>query len=113
MISKEMYELLKTIPRYPKTIPYKDLISEDDVTRFNLLLEAKSPSCEYINETMEYIKRSELSLTEIGQAAIEEYEQAARNQEMIEKSLKVSRAAMFAAIASAVVAFLSLIKMLI
>lgn len=115
MISKEMYELLKRIPRHPKAIAYDELnkICEKDI--FEIACEAEYKNCEYINISglLARDKGCTLSLTEKGQAAIEDYKRTTHNQKMVEKSLAVSRIAMWAALGSAVAAIISLIKMLI
>ena len=113
MISKEMYELLKKIPRHNTGIAYTLINPNDDEIICSLVCEAKSQYCGYVNEPMGALKRSCISLTEKGQAAIEEYERTAHNQEMVEKSLNVSRIAMWAAIGSAIAAIASLIKLLV
>ena len=113
MISKEMYELLKKIPRHPNTVPYKEVVRDNNEKEFNLFCEAKYPDYGYINQSMGRREDSTLSLAEKGQAAIEEYERTAHNQEMVEKSLNVSRVAMWAAIGSAIAAIASLIKLLV
>jgi hypothetical protein len=111
MISKEMYELLKRIPRHPQSILYTQLNKEDNEKLYNVICEANYTGYEYINVVGPSLKKGGLSLTEKGQAAIEEYEQAARNQKIVERSLLVSRVAMWAALGSAAAAIISLIKM--
>ena len=111
MLSKEMYLLLNRIPRYNKRILYLELNCDNNEEIDNLLCEAQYQSYDYIIQHGNLLKQSSFSLTEKGQAAIEEYEQAERNEAIIKKSLNVSRAAMWAAIASAAVAIASLIKL--
>ena len=115
MISKEMYEFLREIPRHPQTIPYEELNRRFKKDIFEIACEAEYKNCEYINGFGIFSNNndSKVSLTEKGQAAIEEYEQSMRNQKIIEKSLNVSQTAMWAAIASAVVAIASLIKLFV
>ena len=112
MISEKMFAFLKDIPRHPKSITYGEIKNVDGDEKYNLACEARYISYDYINLNGAIKSESVVSLTEKGQAAIEEYEQATRNQEIIEQSLKVTRAAMWAAIVSAIVSFLSLIKIL-
>lgn len=116
MISKEMYSILKCIPRHPQKIGYlllkdKSILNENFF--WNLMCEAQYQNCEYINILSVPMEQGDISLTERGQAAIEEYEQAERNQKVMDKSLNVARIAMWAAIASAVAAIASLVKMFI
>lgn len=111
MISKEMYELLMKIPRLPKSVPYMDTINEKNEKEYQLFCEAKYQDYDYIAQSMGRRADSELSLTEKGQAAIEEYERVVHNQKVVERSLRVSRIAMWAAIGSAVAALFSFVKM--
>lgn len=111
MLSKEMYVFLKKVPRHPKTILHEKLISNNNSPEYSLFCEAKN-QCGYIQDVIEPVEGKYYSLTEKGQAAIEAYELAERNQAVVEKSLNVSKVAMVAAIASAFAAIFSLIKML-
>lgn len=113
MISKEMYELLIQIPRHSASggISYTALVKLMSDNPDALLYEATFPAYDYINQSAERVKNSSFSLTEKGQAAIEDYERAMHNQEMVEKSLKVSRVAMWVSFATVFVAVLSLVKM--
>ncbi len=111
MISKEMYELLKKIPRTPKSISYNEINGSKDEKKYQLICEAAYTGYDYITVSGILSENGSLSLTEKGQAEIEEYEQAERNQKIVEKSLIVARVAMWAAIGSAVVAIVSLVKM--
>ena len=110
MISKEMYLLLKEIPRN-KEIPYSDLNKEKNPAIDGLLCEAFYDSNDLISKRGGVLENCVFSITEKGQAALEEYEQVKHNQEVVDKSLKVAKVAMWAAIGSAVAAVLSLIKM--
>ena len=112
MLSEEMYTLIKKIPRRGNWVPYAELNPTGDMNIDKLLLEAKYDSYDYINQNGRLLRDSTFSLTEKGQAAIEEYEQALRNQKIVETSLTVSRVAMVAAIGSALAAIISLIKMI-
>lgn len=110
MLSKEMYTLLKSIPRYPNTISF-DTLYEKKICSLESL---KSLLCDAVHSDYEYatqhhvrgqlIQDSSFSLTEVGKVAIEDYEQSLKNREILEKSLSVSKAAMVAAIASALAA---------
>ena len=114
MISKEMYELLKKIPRPPKSVLRKEVNNTNSETINTLISEAAYSTYDYINEhysmSPDMPLDDTLSLTEKGQAAIEEYEQAERNNKIIEKTLSVSKAAMWAAVASAVVSLSPIFK---
>lgn len=115
MLSKEMHTLLKNIPRHPDTISFSELFGK----KLFSLEELKSLLCDAIHSDYEYatqhqingrlLQDSSFSLTEKGKAAIEEYNQNSRNLEVMEKSLSISRAAMVAAIASAIAAFLTIL----
>lgn len=110
MLSREMNEVLKRVPRYPN-IAFAGKIFEnnDKASRVkDLLLEAES--CGYINVSKFPILDSDISLTETGQAALEEYERAEHTHKMAEESLKVAKAAKWAAIFSTVAAFAALIS---
>lgn len=110
MLSKEMYTILKSIPRHPNTITF-DALYEKKICSLESL---KSLLCDAIHTDYEYatqhhvrgrlIQDSSFSLSERGKAAIEEYEQNLRNQTAMEKSLAISKVAMVAAIASAIAA---------
>lgn len=117
MLSKEMYELLKRIPRHPNTIDAEQILGnhELDLTNqlYNLLCEATHADYEYVNSTGSRLIYAKLSLTEKGQAVLEEYEAFDRNQKITKRSLAVAIIAMIASIASAFAAIASLIKMLI
>ena len=66
---------------------------------------------EYINAPIMRTPDSKISLTEKGQALVEEYEGNQRNERLVERSLTITKIAMWAAIANAVAALASLIKM--
>ena len=104
-----MYLLLKQIPRFEGEIHYTELDAQD---KWNLLCEAKYDSYDYVNQSGDLVDNSSYSLTEKGQAAIEDFERAERNDKVIKKTLKISTVAMWAAIGSAITAILSLIKIL-
>lgn len=113
MISKEMYDLLKLIPRHPKIIDYAELkkvsaLGLEDL--YSILCDAQYDAYGYINSHKATIKDGAFSLTEKGQAAIEDYEQTQNNQKMVEDSLNTAKRAMWAAFASAVAAIIALIQ---
>ena len=125
MISNEMYLLLKSIPRFPKAVSFDVLFSEKifEITKLKTLIqEAKHSDYEYIIQDQvrgRTVHDSDFSLTEKGQAAIESYEQNEENKKIVAKSLKVAEdslkvavVAKWAAIASAVTAFLALLPQL-
>lgn len=111
MISKEMYDLLKSIPRHPKTIQAGELYENNPQANRvkELLYEANGVDYEYVNCSTLRVLDGKISLSEKGQALLEEYEQAERNNKIVRRSLAVAKVAMWAAIASAIAAFLSLI----
>lgn len=114
MLSEEMYYLIKQVPRDNNGIAYKDLKVHNEDSKYQLVSEAIYKDYDYLLKVSlgsSALDRSFYVLTEKGQAAIEAYEQEKRNQQIMKKSLVVSRTAMWAAIASAFVAACSLIKM--
>ncbi len=115
MLSKEMYDLLVKVPRFPKSIYAGKLYENNPMYNRirDLLCEAAYKDYDYINHSESQILKSNISLTEKGQAALEEYEAFDRNQKITRRSLTVAIVAMIASIASAVAAIASLIKMLI
>ena len=112
MLSKEMYDLLVDIPCHPKTLFAGKLYENSPrAARIqDLLCEAFASG--YINHSQPRILNSDISLTEKGQALIEEYETSQENQRIVKDSLKVAIAAKRVAIASAIAAFLALIPQL-
>ena len=121
MLSREMYDVLKDIPRYPKTIFAGKLYEGNPMAHRikDLLLEAAHCDYEYINHTQLRVLDSELSRTEKGQALVEEFEAAERNQKIVEeslviaqKSLQVAQVAKWVAIFSAIASFLALLPQL-
>lgn len=107
MISKEMYELLKLIPRHPKSIPYQELEKKNIENLYDLVCEAAYGNCEYINCPMKSIKQSNLSLTEKGQSAIEEYSITQNNQKVAKRTLTTSIIAIVLSVISIIVALAS------
>ena len=111
MLSKEMYIVLKQIPRYPKEIHCSELyISKktDKELLKGVLCDAASSGYDYINKNGYQILDSKLSLTERGVAAIEAHEgEKSARKWMIWSSL-CAFIAMVAARASAAAAFLAL-----
>ncbi|MBQ2062172.1 MAG: hypothetical protein II458_05795 [Oscillospiraceae bacterium] len=111
MLSEEMYNLLKKVPRYEETISYADLNKDDDKQIYHLICEAVYDAYDFLNKHGDTIKKSSFSLTEKGQAAIEEYEQSTHNQKMMKTSLHVAIIAAIAAVASVLATIASFIKM--
>ena len=97
MLSNRMYSLLSKVPRPTDAIAYE-----------NLIVEAMSPAYNYIYAFLP-IEESNISLTENGIGEIEDYELREESREITKISLKVSRVAMWTAIASAAAAFITLI----
>ena len=71
--------------------------------------EARHSDYDYVYTDGKKIELSVLSLTEKGQAVLEEYEDAKHNQAMMKTSLSVAIIAMMAAIASAITTILTLV----
>lgn len=120
MISKQMYAVLSKIPLPTEAIPYENLRSKCDDLNINalnhLLLQARSAPFNYIIAPSD-IEEAIIALTEKGVAEIQDYEEREENRkitretlEITQKSLTVAKIAMWTAIASAVVAVVSLIK---
>ena len=107
MISKEMYELLKLIPRHPKSIPYQELEKKNIENLYDLVREAAYGDCEYIIPPMKSIKQSNLSITEKGQSAIEEYSITQNNQKVAKLTLTTSIVAIILSVISIIVAVVS------
>lgn len=79
MISKQMYNILKEIPHSPTTTTFKDMENKK-ILEINLLKDLLNDAManKYIafsfrNNPYNDILRSNFSLTELGQIAIEEY----------------------------------------
>lgn len=120
MISKQMYAVLSKIPLPTEAIHYTQLrllCGIKDTNAFlHLLIQAKNSPCNYILASSP-IEESLIGLTEKGLAEIQDYEEREENRkitretlEITQKSLTVAKIAMWTAIASAVVAVVSLIK---
>ena len=78
MISKQMYKILKKIPRHPQRMTFKEISDKkfmDISLLWNLLEEAID--CHYIvfsgRNAVSDLSRSSFYLTEDGQIALEEY----------------------------------------
>ncbi len=113
MLSKEMYDLLKLIPRHPSVIDYEELkastkLEEKEMQYF--LCEAQYGGYDYINSHEVTVQNGSFSLTEKGQAAIEAYEQDKKNQETMNKSLCAAKWALFAAAVSAITSVIALLS---
>ena len=113
MLSKEMYDLLKLIPRHPSVIDYAELKAStklEEEKLFSYLCDAMFETYEYINSHNALVKDGSFSLTEKGQAAIEAYEQDKKNQETMNKSLCAAKWALFAAAVSAITSVIALLS---
>ena len=112
MLSNRMYSLLSKVPRPTDAIAYENLRSlcqDLDTNTFeHPIVEAMSPAYNYIY-AFSPIEESNISLTENGIGEIEDYELREESREITKISLKVSRVAMWTAIASATAAFITLI----
>lgn len=112
MLSEEMYGLLKVIPRHGRIsyIELKQKCGIEEKLLDDLLCEARYGTYDFINADLPLHKGS-ISLTEKGKAAIEEYEAMEENHKITKRALTVARIGMWAAIASAITAIISLVKM--
>lgn len=79
MISKQMYEILKEIPHSPTTTTFTD-IENKKIVDINLLkdlltnaIDEKYIAFSFRNNPYNDVLKSNFSLTELGQIAIEEY----------------------------------------
>ena len=78
MISKQMYKVLKKIPRHPQRMTFKE-ISDKKLMDISLLwsLIEEAIDCQYIafsgRNAVSDLSRSSFYLTEEGQIALEEY----------------------------------------
>ena len=124
MISKDMFELLSALPEQPEKIEHTELLNKVRPC----LPPAKASKIIEEASTLKYLHKpwvvsnspSYCIITEAGKVAIEQYE---LNQRLIEqneqsnalakKSFRISRIAMWAAIASAITAFLSFVTSLL
>ncbi len=113
MLSKEMYDLLKLIPRHPSVIDYEELKAStklEEEKLFSYLCDANFETYEYINSHNTLVKDGRFSLTEKGQSAIEAYEQEQRNQKTMQQSLCAARWALLAAAISAITSVIALLS---
>lgn len=107
MLSKQMYEVLSYLPRNHTPMLYEELVQASQLSEDEILLnlnETVYPEWNYVRTSKGFRAGSELSLTEGGLVAIENYEQAIFNQRTMSKSLRASIAAAVAAVASALFA---------
>ena len=118
MLSKDMYKVLLATPqRASKASTYEEIFSSTDLNDedfYELFCEAEYEgvnACDYIAYTLTEPKK--YYRTEHGQAALEDYEQAQRNEKITLASLKVARTAMWVSVFSAIAALVSLIKMFV
>lgn len=114
MISNDMYKLLSNTPHFPNEGVCAEILQKsglDEKIFDSLVSEARYDDYEYINAPIMRTPDSKISLTEKGQALVEEYEGNQRNERLVERSLTITKIAMWAAIANAVAALASLIKM--
>ena len=118
MISKEMYNFLLYIPRKDdEALTFEEIKSIsglDNRTLHSLIHSATNyriHSGDYVGYVC--VEPKKYFLTEYGQAVIEDYEQAQRNDKITRSSLKVAKIAMWVSIFSAITALVSLLKMFI
>lgn len=110
MISKQMYNILKEIPHSPNNITFKDMDSKKLVD-INLLkdllsnaLDSKYIAFPFRNSPYNDILKTNFSLTEDGQIAIEEYEGTKYNSKLSTWALIISGLSFLASVAAVIVA---------
>ena len=111
MLSNDMYDVLKCIPRSPQQTTYNDIrgLSRLETNSLNIILSnARYHTYDYINAGI-MLESDPISLTEKGQAAIEEYEAAKRNGLYVLASAKCAQDASKAAKRSTIIASVALI----
>ena len=87
MISKDMYKLLKTAPRYPKRVTFNEVMKNKhwDASLFHSLLE-EAMECQYIqyngHQPIASLSLSNIpySISELGQIELEEYKRGNKAQ---------------------------------
>ena len=107
MISKEMYLLLKMAPRHNGQVSYATIEKELGEKAYSLVCDAVYPDYDYLSNVSSSVKNGAFFLTEKGQAAVEEYEQAKNNQATAKGTLIVSIVAIVLSVISIAVALLS------
>ena len=117
MLSNRMYIVLSAFPRsFSKGIKYEDLLGKCKLSKDEIdecLNETLFPQWNYIRSSNGFNIGSHLYLTESGLVGIEAHEAAVEDKHLVQRSLAVSNAALWASIISAVTAFLSLIPQII
>lgn len=119
MLSNDMYDVLKCIPRSPQQTTYNDIRAlsglETD-SLISILSNARYHTYDYINAGIRLEPDDPISLTEKGQAAIEEYEAAKRNDGYVLASAKsaqdASKAAKWSIIIACVALIISILQLL-
>ena len=112
MLSNDMYDVLKCIPRSPQQTTYNDirgLSGLETDSLISILSNARYHTYDYINAGIRLEPDDPISLTEKGQAAIEEYEAAKRNGLYVLASAKSAQDASKAAKRSTIIACVALI----
>jgi len=108
MLSKEMYVILSKISREPTQ--YDKLLSACNIADeelHTLLCDAWDDDYGYINAGP-IVREYDISLTERGAAAVEDYKAQVRNMKLYRWSLTVAVIAAIASIGSAIAAFIML-----
>lgn len=112
MVSERMFQVLSAFPRsFQKGIRYEALLRDCRLSKEDIdecLNETQFPAWNYIRSTNGFREGSELFLTESGLAEMEEYERQVRMERWNQRALTIAKIAMWAAIASAVAAGISL-----
>ena len=115
MLSKAMHSVLSCLPSNHEAISYGNLVKKCTLTKDELnecFLEVDFQSNPYYRRSPNTSwQNSDFYISEIGLAEVEAYEQGLKNQKATDDALKVAKIAMWVAIASAIAAVASLVKM--
>ena len=106
MISKDMYRLLRILPRWPSNKSFEELegfIRRDDFVSFGLLMNAKERGLVNCNGKEED-KTIGFYLTEEGKEAVDEYARQRRSDRKATWALIIAGLSMAASIAAVIVA---------
>ena len=117
MLSENMYQVLSCLPKgFSTSIKYEELLQQCKLSKDiidDCLNETLFPEWNYIRSSNGFRTGSELFITESGLAKVEAHEQSCAEHEIVKKSLSVAKIAMWISVFSAIVAFISLIKMFV
>ena len=106
MISREMYRLLRKLPRWPSNKTFEELdkvIRRDDLVSFGLLMNAKERGLVGCNGKEEDKTRG-FYLTEEGKEAIDEHKRQMRSDRKATWALIIAGLSLLASVAAVIVA---------